>query len=293
MGLDIQRKGIILAGGLGTRLYPMTQSTPKSLLTIYDKPMIYYPIATLMLGGIRELLIISTPESKYLYQSLLGNGERWGITIDYVVQEKPEGIAQSFILAEDYIIDEFSVLILGDNIFHSDDLETNLLAANKKKDGATVFAYEVPDSSAFGVVEINSAGKAISLAEKPKNPKSNYAVTGLYYYDQNVVEIAKTLKPSKRGELEITDLNKVYMRKDQLNVEILDDDLLWLDTGTQDALMTASKIFQKIEQKQYKKIACPEEIAWRKGYITSEELYKLYEAMPNSAYGQYLSGLIK
>lgn len=293
MSSIIERKGIILAGGHGSRLYPMTKSVPKSLLAIYDKPMIYYPITTLMQGHIREFLIISSPENKSLYESLLGNGEDWGISIEYAIQENPEGIAQAFIIAEEYIHDKLSVLILGDNIFHSKNLGSNLYDANNRNDGATVFAYEVTDPSEFGVVDIDSTGRAVSLEEKPKNPKSNFAVTGLYYYDQNVVEIAKTLKPSERGELEITDLNKAYMLNDKLHVEIMDQNLLWIDTGTEKSLMSASKIFENIEEKENKKTACPEEIAWRMGYISSEELHKLSETMTNSSYGQYLNGLIK
>jgi glucose-1-phosphate thymidylyltransferase len=287
------RRGIILAGGLGTRLYPMTKAISKTLLPIYDKPMIYYPLSTLMLSGIREIMIISTPEDRHLYQKLLGDGHQWGITIEYMIQPKPEGIAQAFILAKKFIHEHYSVLILGDNIFYEKNFEANLAVASKSKDGATIFAHRVDDPSAFGVVEINSRGKAESLEEKPQSPKSNLAVTGLYYYDKNVVEIAESIRPSDRGELEITDLNNIYMDRDKLHVEISDNELLWLDTGTQNSLMEASKIIQKIEEEQGIKVSSPEEIAWRKGFITSDELEIIIQPMINSAYGKYLYGLLE
>lgn len=282
------RKGIILAGGSGTRLYPITKAVPKSLITIYDKPMIYYPLSTLMNSGIREILIITTPQTKSLYESLLGNGSDWGIEITYEIQEKPEGIAQAFIIAEEFIDNNPSVLILGDNIFHSDNLGENLKYANSNEEGATVFAYRVDNPSSFGVVEIDSDGLAISLEEKPINPRSSLAVTGLYFYDSNVVEISKKIKPSKRGELEITDVNKEYMKQGQLSVEVMDRDLLWIDTGTQNSLMNASNIFFEIEKNENKKISCPEIIAWQKGFITTHDLVRLSEKIITSSYGQYL-----
>lgn len=282
------RKGIILAGGSGTRLYPITKAVPKSLITIYDKPMIYYPLSTLMNSGIREILIITTPQTKSLYESLLGNGSDWGIEITYEIQEKPEGIAQAFIIAEEFIDNTPSVLILGDNIFHSDNLGENLKYAISKEEGATVFAYNVDNPSSFGVVEIDSDGIAISLEEKPINPRSSLAVTGLYFYDSNVVEISKKIKPSKRGELEITDVNKEYMKQGQLSVEVMNQDLLWIDTGTQNSLMNASNIFFEIEKNENKKISCPEIIAWQKGFITTHDLVRLSEKIITSSYGQYL-----
>ncbi len=287
------RKGIILAGGSGTRLYPITKAVPKSLITIYDKPMIYYPLSTLMNSGIREILIITTPETKSLYESLLGNGSDWGIEITYEIQEKPEGIAQAFIIAEEFIDNNPSVLILGDNIFHSDNMGENLKYVNCKEEGATVFAYNVDNPSSFGVVEIDSDGIAISLEEKPMNPRSSLAVTGLYFYDSNVVEISKKIKPSKRGELEITDVNKEYMKQGQLSVEVMDQDLLWIDTGTQNSLMNASNIFFEIEKNENKKISCPEIIAWQKGFITTHDLVRLSEKIITSSYGQYLFEFIQ
>ncbi len=287
------RKGIILAGGSGTRLYPITKAVPKSLITIYDKPMIYYPLSTLMNAGIREILIIATPQTKSLYESLLGNGSDWGIEITYEIQQKPDGIAQAFIIAEEFIDNSPSVLILGDNIFHSDNLVENLEYANSNEEGATVFAYKVDNPSSFGVVEIDSDGIAISLEEKPMNPRSRLAVTGLYFYDSKVVEISKKIKPSKRGELEITDVNKEYMKQGQLSVEVLNQDLLWIDTGTQNSLMNASNIFFEIERDENKKVSCPEIIAWQKGFITTHDLVRLSEKIITSSYGQYLSEFIK
>ena len=292
MSVSKKRKGIVLAGGSGTRLYPLTKSISKSLLPIYDKPLVYYPIATLMLGGIEDFLVISTPQHIGLYEKLLSNGEQWGISISYKVQERPEGIGQAFILAEDFLANDHSVLILGDNIFYSKNLESHLTHANETEDGATIFPYEVADPKEFGVVVIDKEGKATSIEEKPLEPKSNYAVTGLYYYDSQVTEIAKDLKPSNRGELEITHINEVYMQQGKLNVEIIGDDLLWLDTGSQNSLFEASKLFESIEQNTRKKIFCPEEIAWHKGLIDENQLRVLIGPMSNSAYGIYLASLL-
>lgn len=292
MSVSKKRKGIVLAGGSGTRLYPLTKSISKSLLPIYDKPLVYYPIATLMLGGIEDFLVISTPQHIGLYEKLLSNGEQWGISISYKVQERPEGIAQAFILAEDFLANDHSVLILGDNIFYSKNLESHLTHANEREDGATIFPYEVADPRAFGVVVIDKEGKATSIEEKPLEPKSNYAVTGLYYYDSQVTEIAKDLKPSNRGELEITHINEVYMQQGKLNVEVIGDDLQWLDTGSQNSLFEASKLFKSIEQNTRKKIFCPEEVALHKGLIDENQLRVLIEPMSNSAYGIYLASLL-
>ena len=286
-----KRKGIILAGGSGSRLYPLTKVISKQLLPVFDKPMIYYPLATLMIAGIREIMLISTPKDISQYQALLGDGRIWGINISYQVQPSPDGLAQAFILAEDFIGDDLSALILGDNIFHGNDM-SNLLSNASNNDNATIFAYHVADPERYGVVEFNNNQKAISIEEKPKAAKSNYAVTGLYFYDNKVVDFAKSLKPSHRGELEITDLNKIYMNEDKLNVEVLNRGFAWLDSGTHESLLEANQYIATVEKRQGQKIACIEEIAYRKGWITKENLLSLAEEKYNNNYREYLKGLI-
>ena len=270
--MDTNRKGIVLAGGTGSRLFPATKSISKQLIPIYDKPMVYYPISVLMLGNIREILIISTPEHMGLYKKLLGDGSEWGINLQYKIQPKPGGLAESFILGEDFIKGYPSALILGDNIFYGSGLEQMLEGANEKQDMASIFAYGVSDPERFGVVEFDNNSKAISIEEKPSNPKSNYAVTGLYFYDKNVIDFAKNLKPSARGELEITDLNKLYLENNRLNVEILTRGYAWLDTGTPESLIEASHFIYTLEKRQGKKISCLEEIALYKGWLSKEDL---------------------
>ena len=270
--MDTNRKGIVLAGGTGSRLFPATKSISKQLMPIYDKPMVYYPISVLMLGNIREILIISTPEHMGLYKKLLGDGSEWGINLQYKIQPKPGGLAESFILGEDFIKGYPSALILGDNIFYGSGLEQMLEGANEKQDMASIFAYRVSDPERFGVVEFDNNSKAISIEEKPSNPKSNYAVTGLYFYDKNVIDFAKNLKPSARGELEITDLNKLYLENNRLNVEILTRGYAWLDTGTPESLIEASHFIYTLEKRQGKKISCLEEIALYKGWLSKEDL---------------------
>ena len=289
----MSRRGIILAGGTGSRLYPATLPISKQLLPVYDKPMIYYPLSTLMLAGIRDVLIISTPHDLPLFERLLGDGSKWGMNLVYAVQPKPEGLAQAFLIGEDFIGDETSCLILGDNIFYGDKLSRSLQRVNEHTDQSTVFAYHVRDPERYGVIVPDKNGKAIDIEEKPKHPKSKLAVTGLYFYDNHVVEHARSLKPSPRGELEITDLNRVYLQAGQLNVEILGRGTAWLDTGTHRSLLEASDYVSVIEDRQGLKISCPEEIAWRMGYITKAELAKLAEPLASGQYGKYLLELLE
>ena len=286
-------KGIILAGGSGTRLHPVTYSVSKQLLPIYDKPMIYYSLSALMLAGIREILVISTPEHTPLYENTLSDGEKWGMKLNYAIQQKPEGLAQAFIIGEEFIDKSPCALVLGDNLFYGHDLSLKLKRAAMIKEGATIFAYPVQDPKRYGVVEFNDDGKVLSLEEKPKNPKSQYAITGIYFYDKNVVEYAKLLKPSARGELEITDLNRIYLEKKQLNVEVMGRGMAWLDTGTHDSLLEASQFIHTIEKRQGLKVACPEEIAWRNGWINNKNLKTLALRLEGSDYGRYLMGLLK
>jgi glucose-1-phosphate thymidylyltransferase len=285
-------KGIILAGGSGTRLYPVTHAVCKSLLPIYDKPMIYYPLSTLMLAGIRDILIISTPDDVGTFEHLLGDGSRFGLSFSYVAQPRPEGIAQAFLVGKEFIGTSCCALVLGDNIFYGHDLVQCVQQACKKNTGARVFAYPVHDPERYGVVEFDAGGKALSLEEKPKIPKSRYAVTGLYFYDNDVVKIAKSLKPSARGELEITDVNKEYLKRGQLDVIVMGRGMAWLDTGTHEAMLEASLFIQTIETRQGLMISCPEEIAYRKGYINGAELEKMAAGMKNNRYGAYLLQLL-
>lgn len=285
------QKGIILAGGTGTRLYPITLAISKQLLPVYDKPMIYYPLSTLMLGGIRDVLIISTPDDIDQYKKVLGNGEQWGLKLSYKVQERPDGLAQAFIIGEDFINGNRSALVLGDNIFYGNSLGSYIEEA-QNNEGATVFAYQVSDPQRFGVVEIDSQGKGISIEEKPSKPKSNWAVTGLYFYDQSVVDIAKHVKPSARGELEITSVNQVYLEQGKLNVKKLGRGYAWLDTGTHDSLLEAGEFIRIVEKRQGLKIACVEEIAFQKGFIDASQVEFLAKKQLNSGYGQYLLNVI-
>lgn len=289
----MKRKGIILAGGSGSRLYPVTQSISKQLLPVYDKPMIYYPLTTLMLGDIREILIISTPQDLPKFKKLFGDGSQWGLSLSYKAQPSPDGIAQSFILGEDFIGDDLITLILGDNIFYGNDLEKVLSSANKNYSGATIFAYQVKDPERYGVVQFNKNNDVISIDEKPLNPKSNFAITGLYYYDQTVVQIAKDLKPSKRNELEITDINEKYLEKNNLSVELLRRGFAWLDTGTHQSLLEASQFICTIESRQGLKIACPEEVAYRKNWISKTDLKALAQPLLKNEYGEYLLKIIE
>lgn len=281
-------KGIILAGGSGTRLYPLTKVISKQLMPIYDKPMIYYPLSTLMLAGIKDILVITTPRDSESFQNLLGDGAQWGINISYKVQPSPDGLAQAFIIGEEFINGEGCALILGDNIFYGHDLSKLVKIATQKDDGATIFAYYVKAPERYGIVEFDKNRKAISLEEKPEKPKSNFAVTGLYFYDKNVVEYAKSIKPSARGELEITDLNKIYLEKGNLNVETLGRGYAWLDTGTHESLLQAASFVETVQDRQGLKIACPEEIAYNLGYINKEQLKELAKPLAKNEYGQYL-----
>ena len=287
-------KGIILAGGAGTRLYPLTMVTSKQLLPVYDKPMIYYPLATLMLAGIRDILIISTPEDTPRFHDLLGDGSQFGITLSYAVQEAPEGLAQALLIGKEFIGDEPCAMILGDNIFYGNGFSRILQNASSRAENgiSTIFGYYVADPERFGIVEFDQNGKAVSIEEKPEKPKSNYCVTGLYFYDNKVVEYAKNLKPSARGELEITDLNRIYLEKGQLNVELLGQGFTWLDTGTHESLVEATNFVKTMEQHQHRKIACLEEIAYLNGWITKEDVLKVYEILKKNQYGQYLKDVL-
>ena len=288
-----KRKGIILAGGSGTRLYPLTQCISKQLLPIYDKPMIYYPLSTLMLAGIQDILIISTPDDIPRFQLLLNDGNQWGININYKVQPSPDGLAQAFILGENFIGNNLSALVLGDNIFYGHNFNHLLSNAMNREEGASVFAYHVQDPQRYGVAEFDKQNKVLSLEEKPSHPKSNYAVTGLYFYDNDVINYAKSLKPSLRGELEITDLNRLYLEKEKLHVEIMGRGYAWLDTGTHDSLLNASQFIATLENRQGLKVACPEEISFRSGWISQSQLEKLAAPLSQNSYGQYLLSILK
>jgi glucose-1-phosphate thymidylyltransferase len=289
----VERKGIILAGGFGTRLYPVTQVISKQLLPVFDKPMIYYPLSTLMLAGIKQILIISTPNDLPLFEKLLGDGSQWGIEISYAIQPSPNGLAEAFIIAESFLDKAPSVLVLGDNIFHGHSFESKLTSVNKRTEGATIFVYHVNNPEQYGVVDFDERNRVIDIEEKPTNPKSNFAVTGLYFYDNKAVEYAKKIKPSLRGELEITDLNRIYLEEQNLSVEVMGRGYAWLDTGTHESLLEAQQFIQTIEHRQGLKISCPEEIAFHKEWITLQQLEKLALPMIKNGYGQYLLRIIK
>ena len=290
---NIGRKGIVLAGGSGTRLYPATLSVSKQLLPVYDKPMIYYPLSALMLAGIRDILIISTPQDTPRFAQLLGDGQAWGMNFRYTVQPSPDGLAQAFILGADFVRGGPSALVLGDNIFHGHDFQQLLRVADARRDGATVYAYAVNDPERYGVVEFDAQRRAVSIEEKPARPKSRYAVTGLYFYDEHVVELARSIKPSVRGELEITDLNRLYLEKERLAVELMGRGYAWLDTGTHDSLLEAGQFIATIENRQGLKVACPEEIAWRQKWISNAQIEQLAKPLSKNGYGQYLQRILK
>ena len=292
MNQTAARRGIVLAGGSGTRLYPITQAVSKQLLPVYDKPMIYYPLTTLMLAQVREVLLITTPHEQYMFQRLLGDGSQWGMQIEYAVQPSPDGLAQAFIIGRDFIGDRTSCLVLGDNIFYGNELSVALQRASANAEGATVFGYRVNDATQYGVVEFNAEGRAIGIEEKPTQPKSNYAVTGIYFYDQRVCDIARQIRPSSRGELEITDVNRAYLQLGALNVEILGRGTAWLDTGSHQSLLQAGQFIETIEMRQGLKVACPEEIAWRLGWIDSAQVDRLAAPLMKTGYGRYLHAML-